>query len=492
MPTDTFLGELKTTLALHYACPVGLCLGSSNSIGGALTNQVQQMQCIVAVASHLAIHQHHVLQTDDGEVDLVLVVVVIGQVEGLVAVSLALGSSLEELGIERLARITRTGSGVHEVIAGEEADGPVGTLVLVVVALRTEARCAIVTIHLNDVGSCVELIAKDTHGIEGIAAHLRLHLEDGIVAQGLGSIGGILELPDEVLVVVLMEEHACPLLGISSPVTGWSTRSVALADAGIGKHLGKLTLGKLLVAVAAIYVGMGSHGEIDAAQHSLGSNLGGLTGHGIATEVGRSIVEQCLGLLKVTDDQLIHFGRSALTQRQCLIEAQRVVEDGDVTEETYEVEIAVGTDEISFAEHLVLDSLTGESCDGGHLLKESVGMSDGLIVIGPGSIEFVECGDVMVMHAEGGPGALGIPFAVGLVRRDVGQIIGVVGHGHQVVIDTVETLFGLIGRAPERVGGQRVRRSHVKVIFTGSQAEDCCKRQSQQIFFHNDIFFILN
>ena len=162
-----------------------------------------------------------------------------------------------------------------------------------------------------------------------------------------------------------------------------------------------------------------------------------------------------------------------------------MVEEGDVAEETHEVEIAVGTDEVGLAEHLVLDGVAGEALDGRHLLEEGVGMGDGLIIVGPGTIEFVEGGDVMIMNAEGGPGALGVPFAVGLVRRDVGQIIGVIGHGHQVMIDAVETLFGLVGRAPERVGGQRVRRSHVKVILTGSQAKDCCKWQCQNIFFHN-------
>ena len=167
-----------------------------------------------------------------------------------------------------------------------------------------------------------------------------------------------------------------------------------------------------------------------------------------------------------------------------------MVEEGDVAEETYEVEVAVGTDEVCLTKHLVLDGIAGESGDVGHLLEEGIGMGDGLIIVGPGAIEFIKGGDVMVMHAEGGPGALGIPFAVGLVRWDVGQVIGVIGHGHQVMIDAVETLFGLVGRAPEGVGGQRVRRSHVKVILTGSQAKDCCKWQSQQIFFHNYIFVL--
>ena len=343
------------------------------------------------------------------------------------------------------------------------------------------------SVHLEDVGCHVELVAEDTHRIESIATHLRLHLEDGGVAQGLGCIGGILELPDEVLVVILVEEHSCPFLGISSPVTGRGAGGVAFADAGIGKHLGELALGKLLVAVSAVHVGMGGHGEIDAAQHGLGCNLGGLACHGVATEVSRRIVEQTLGLLQVADDQLVDLGGSALSQRQCLVEAQRMVEEGDVAEETHEVEIAVGTDEVGLAEHLVLDGVAGEALDGRHLLEEGVGMGDGLIIVGPGTIEFVEGGDVMIMNAEGGPGALGVPFAVGLVRRDVGQIIGVIGHGHQVMIDAVETLFGLVGRAPERVGGQRVRRSHVKVILTGSQAKDCCKWQSQQIFLHNYI-----
>ena len=103
VPADALLGELKATLALHYASPVGLCLGSSNCIGGALADKVEQMERVGAVASYLAVHQHHVLQSDDGEVDLVLVVVVVTQGEGLVAVGLALGSGLEELGVERLA-----------------------------------------------------------------------------------------------------------------------------------------------------------------------------------------------------------------------------------------------------------------------------------------------------------------------------------------------------------------------------------------------------